>query len=342
MNLRKNMVLVVGGSVALALFIVVMVALLKFQRDYLRVNTSLQGALQRLNALYTRDPYPSSENVVQLATNLTVLQAYFTDLFSSLKKNQIEPAQMERAEFPLLLQQTRNRLLSRAAETGVVLPDKFSFGFDRYARGELPEQGDVARLVLQVKTLEDLCGVLFQSKIASIVSLQRTVFEQKALESEGPGAMGRGSRRGFEPLPDQPAGAAPVVESVDSSGLFSKEHYILTFEAKDPAIWQVLDLLARSKRFNVVTRVELLNDKPLPTAAAPAAGAPSGLVSTPGAQPTITAPPSSLAGGAATGPKTVALTHDERIVAGRDAVRATVELDVYRFLGDQPKQEGGP
>jgi hypothetical protein len=120
-------------------------------------------------------------------------------------------------------------------------------------------------------------------------------------------------------------------DTVDPSGLFSRERFMVEFKGKDSAVWSVLNALGRSRSFAVVTRVDFASgsapfkpagvaapqrrDQPAP---APAAAAP--------AAPAVAAPP----------------RHEERIVAGREPVQARVEVDVYRFLAPVAEKEVQP
>ncbi|MFH0952973.1 MAG: Amuc_1100 family pilus-like protein [Verrucomicrobiota bacterium] len=350
MKVRKNMVLIVGGGVAAVLLIIALLMLLRFQRAYQRVNRDLKSAMSSLDRLYRLDPYPSEENVLLVQTNLAVLQGYFAELYASLRKSQIEPSKMEPAEFPLLLDKTIGKLRLRARAPNALLPARFAFGFDRYAVGALPNQEDVPRLVIQLKTIEELCGLLYDSGVSEIASFQRPLFEQGAAEESFVGGpMGRGARRQMLDMASEETAQRPVQsEWRDPSGLFVRERYTLTFKAKDPAIWAVLNALDRSKLFTVVSRVELANESPLPKPAvaakpaAPAAG-PGGRTEQPGM--VFPGVARGIMGGAAGGaqpqaaPADKALSHEERIVAGRELIKAIVDVDVYRFVTPEEEEK---
>ena len=334
MTFRKNMVLIVGGSIAGILLLVTLFMLFRFRSKYESVNSDLRASQQRLDALYARDPFPSEENVLLVQTNLDVLQRYFDGFYGELKEGQIEPVKMEPAEFPLLLGKTMERLRTRAGEAGVALPSRFAFGFEHYAVGALPNAGDVPRLVIQVKTVEELCNILFNAKISEMVSVSRQVFEAGVVpsgdDSYGGGRRGGGRRRGPEQSSEE-GESAQTAEYVDPSGLFSREHYILTFKGKDVAVMDVLNRFARSKMFVVVSRLDIANEVPLPKAQAVVA------------VPTVKSGPGGAASVAALSaqPKAEVPSHESRIVAGRELVKATLELDVYRFIAGE-SQEAQP
>ncbi|OQA26817.1 MAG: hypothetical protein BWY59_01254 [Verrucomicrobia bacterium ADurb.Bin345] len=333
--------LVITGGVVLVLAVVLGVMLFRFQSSYQQVRTDLKSTVARLDALYGRDPYPSEENVELVQSNLFVLSNYHQELVSVLKLGQVDPASMEPADFPQLLDRTIRRLYDRAREQGVKFPARFAFGFERYALGALPNHEDVSRLVMQVRTIEKLCEVLFKSKVSEMENVQRTVFERGVIEQGGTRDARRRMQEAAEGTPE------PVSEEwIDPSGQFARESYTLTFRAMDGAVWAVLNELAKMGLFTVVARVELSNNTPLPKPSqAPravfessAAGATPPLPAAANMMDMFSAAPQAAPVEAAkTGPK----PHEERVVAGREMVRAIVEVHVYRFLqregeGNQP------
>ena len=259
MKLRSNMVLVVGGGISLVLLVIALVVLLKFRGTYERVNAELQDNTARLNTLKQRDPFPSAENVSVVLTNRVPLDSFFAEIYERLSKDQIEPRQLESAEFPLLLEKTIQKLIKHASEVNIPLPQRFAFGFDRYAMGALPQANDIPRLVVQLKMIEELCGMLYKSKVSDLSALTREVFEQGgAVETSGADEPARGGRRrGAQQESAQEVKGGAV--SQDESGLFIRERFTMSFRCKDNVVWEVLNEMARSRLFIVVARVDLNN-----------------------------------------------------------------------------------
>lgn len=308
MNLKKNMTLIVGGAVTLVLLIILFVLLLKFNSSYQKVNRQLQSAQQRLTILNGRDPFPSEENVIVVQTNLAVLQNFFRALMASLQQGQAVPRKLETAEFNLLLDRTNRRLYQRAAAMKVALPPRFAFAFDRYAAGTLPDSVDVPRLVMQLESVDLLCGLLYASKVSEIMAIERPVFEASAGPAVTETFVDPRQQRYGGGQPEAPD-EAPDDKYMDPSGLFSREHYVLTFRGRDTAVLDFLNAVAANKRFVVVTRLQLENETGIPKLGATVVSA---------AGPTPVAP---------SGPA----TREQRIVAGREPVKIIVEVEVYRF-----------
>lgn len=336
MKLRKHMVLIVGGGAALVLMLVALFMLYRFYRAYDRVNVDLQSSMSQLKTLQDRAPYPSRENVAVTETNLLIFQDYFDGLFKFLRQGQIEPVEMEAAKFTPLLRDGILRVSKRAKDAGVTLPAMFAMGVERYKQGALPSGADVPRLVVQLKTLEALCDMLIDAKVSEIVSVRRRIFEQGAAAQEmaptgDTGRFGRWGSGGGGSAPEPNPVEGPQTEVVDPSGLFSIEHYTLEFRCHEKSVWSILNALAKSKLFAVVTRVSVANDNPVLKIAPKAPDQ-----SVPGTTtPSVTGLPTAPAAGQLL-PEVK--TQDQRIIAGRELAKVTLEIDVYRFLGGE-KQE---
>lgn len=333
MNVRRHLGLIITGGISLLLVAILAVLLVRFQREYQRVRTGLRTAESRLQRLYERDPYPSESNVALVQSNLVALQDFYQKLCDTLRLGQIDSVRMEPADFPPLLDRTIKRLYERAREGGVKVAPRFAFGFERYALGSLPNKEDVDRLTVQLRTVEKICELIFKSKVNEIVAVERTVFEQGVIER----TEGMGRRRGFV---EEEASAAPVEVWRDPSGLFTRETYTITFVANDATVVNVLNELAKVGMIAVVSSVELVGEVPQVKAAESAGTVGRALSQTMASA----SPPTPLVSPEATAAPTVSAAkepppHEERVVAGRALVKASVQIRVYRLLGSAQSEE---
>lgn len=330
MSVRKHLVLVVGGGVSLVLLIAAVIVLLRVNSRYGSVRDELAQQQRRLERLQARTPYPSPANVETLRTNIVIEGRFFTNLYTRLAAEQIEaPVDMEPAQFPLLMERVIRGLINKAAEAGIRLPENFAFGFDRYAQGELPDAADIPRLVVQVKTMERLCDLLYAAHIAGLEKVERQVFEKT-----GPREEPNDPRRAIRTAAPEPEQADLTDQAPDSDGLLTRERFTLSFTGGDPALWDVLNSLADSPMFAVVNTVTLESDDPgLRT---PRDWAKLGAGG--GADPRFAASRNP----APTEANTVPMNRDERIAAGREVIRNTLTVDVYRFPGLQAREGSRP
>jgi len=316
MNWRKHMVLVVGGGLALLLLLVALGFLLSARGNHAKSSEELQQAMRRLEALMQRKPFPSPENVRHVEANLAAVADQAQALQEGLRRGALNVESIEAAEFAPLLERAVKRLSQQAAELGVALPAPFNLGLDRYAAGELPASEHLPRLVLQLRSMEAISQLLFQSRISSLVSIERQPFEFSSVPGEEPVMSAR--RRSTV----QEAGPyVSLLPPPPSNALYVVERITVTFLARDAIVWEVLNQIARSPLVMAVVDVQLENTsaqkgelgKAQP-AKATGAGVPEGQ---------IAAMPS----------------HEDRVVAGREPVQAQLVVDVYRFA--DAIKEGG-
>lgn len=321
---RKYTGLIVGGAIALILLLAVLFLMFRFRAGYAHVQDDLESSVQTLERLHTRDPYPSEANVELVERGRNELDGYLHGLLSALSTGQVEEERMERAAFPTLIERTSRRLYALAAERQVILPGAFTFGFQRYAMGNLPQEEYVPRLVVQLRTIDQIIQYLFNAKIAELKSVEREVFDVERVQrdADAESAFGRrGARTDVVAVPT----VAVLPEGIE--GLYTKEKYRIAFVAGDVAFREVLNTLARCPLFVVVKDVQARNEDALDSSSSAAAklaarlqrpkDAPSGKGEKKEETTADTRPP----------------RHEDRVVAGLEKVHVTLELDVYRFEG---------
>ena len=324
---RKHMPLLAGGLVVLLLAIVLFYLLFSAKGRYadgFSKLTSVQGQLQRLT---NRSVFPSDSNVLAMGKQQEIYREYLEGLRGAMKKGQWAAEPVTRDRFRQLMEETLRQLVNDARAKTVALPANFAFGFQRYAEGNLPAEEEMNRLVDQLNSVKALCEILYDAGIGELVSVDRTVFEKDAQVAPVEEEFGRRSARNRT----ESAPAAPSVElAADPLGLYTKEHYVLSYRAQDPANWKVLDRLSQGSPFVVVTRVEIVNSArpavaapPPAEEAAPASAAPAP-VSTAGWQ-------SPGAAAAVAKPAAEILPRELRIVAGQELPNVRLEVDLYRF-----------
>ena len=337
---RKNMPLIVGGAV----FGVLAVALGFFTYRAIGQFSDSQEALSsqtsKLRRLRNRDPFPSVENAEVLAKQRDHFADYLAALRDDMGKAQPEVGDVSRDRWNREFGQTLRSIITAAHDRGVNLPPAssgFLFGFERY-REVIPLDSELGRLFPQLQGIARLCGILFDSGITELVGIEREQFElipvAAAVDEDDSPRRGRNRRRQQEEEEVQGPSRDPFK---DKDGLFTREHYSLTFRARDEALWNVLAAFAKaSEPFIVVTKVDVVNAvrpavlPPRAPEAVPAAPSP-----VPGRLPTAT-DGFRAAGAPAPAPAKDAeapLPRELRVVAGNDLSLVRIELDIYRFAG---------
>lgn len=288
-------------------------AMLFLERSKLRVaRGKMEIGIRRLTNSMALFPFPSQANIEATRTNVQTLEDNAALLRKEMNAGQITVEEgMEPLTWRALLTKRKKDLQDDARANNVGLPQQFSFGFQKYDDGTSPKnRSDVKRLTLQLKIVEQLCAIIFKSGAAAIESFAREEFE------EGGAVMSHGGAAGLET-----AAKEPVL-------LFTKEHFIIELKAREDALIALLNNLAASRMFTVVSFVRI-------------AGNP-GVELRPAGKVGNNSPDHE----ARTGTNAAAIDsapRSERIITGRGKEQAStilLELNVYEF--GAPAKEAAP
>lgn len=328
MNLLKYKVLLVGGSVALVLAAGACFGVFHFQGKYSKAAAELKSANDRLDRLNRRNPFPKAENTTIVQQNRDKMNDFVASLRDDFRKGQVAEETMEPAKFASFLDGVRKNVRARAAAAKSKIPEQVSLGFARYVAGALPAEADIPRLVVQARTVAALCDVIFETRIDELVDLQRTHFETAVDVAGTPGA----APAPMALMPGEGGLASTLMGSValpplESNELFSAERFGIVFVGREYSAWEVMNGLARCGLFAVVRHIELENTVN-----------PKQPGGHPGAAP-VPPPPAPVAGSGLPAPVIIHPPREERVVAGREQVRVSMVVDVYRFAGP-PAAEG--
>jgi hypothetical protein len=326
---RKHMPLLVGGLVVLLLAIALFYLLFSARGRYVDGADGLAMVQGRLQRLSSRAVFPSEANVQTMGKQLDIYQGYFDGLYDAMRAGQTAaPAEMNRDIFRKMLEDDLRQLVNDARAKSVALPADFAFGFQRYVAGNPPADDEMGRLVDQLQSLQALCEVLYDAGIGELTSVDRAVFEKDAQVAPVEEEFSRRSSRNRS----ETVVAAPSAELFkDPDGLFTKEHYVLSYRAQDAANWKVLDRLSKGAPFVVVTKVEISNPaRPavVPPKVEEKAAAPSSPVSTSGWK--AVSPQGAGAPGEKKEPEI--LPRELRVVAGQELPNVRLEVDLYHFV----------
>jgi len=182
--IKRNLFLVVGGVVALALLGIAGFYLFsKIQQDQ-SVTADLNAATEKLEGLAKRDPYPNSENISAAKDEAKRVQGFLSDVEKHFMPPPY-PTNLSSMEFRTYLDNTRARLLSDAQRAGVEVPTNYWFTFAAQKGSMTFSANTLQPLATQVADISTICGVLFDAKVNSLVWLKRTpVDSQDSLGSQ--------------------------------------------------------------------------------------------------------------------------------------------------------------
>jgi len=226
----KHKILVAAGLLIVAVLVGVPGWLL--YRGIARFSTAdqdLERSLDMLRSLYAKDPFPSRENIVLVRDQAETLNDWVSKLHATMREGQIREEPITPAKFSTTYFRLRNGLKGEAAKRGIGIADD-TFGFERYAEGQLPPPRMAPRLAQQVKIVTKLCLILMEARVKQITRITREELEDVA---------------------------APRRAAADrEQPLFEKRHFTIGFKAKERAVLRALNRLAADRMVLVVTRIE--------------------------------------------------------------------------------------
>lgn len=352
MKFKKFMPLIISGAIALVLLVLEIFFLTRYQGRYSEVKSELKRAESDVNNLMVRDPFPSDDNVRIEKENFDKLRKQVDRLQSAMREEQIEYQEWNTpTEFQIKLNPSLQELRTMAKERDITIPQNYNynFGFAKYAQGELPDSGDVARLSRQLQMIKTVCEILFDRQIESLQSVERTEFE---LARDGgrmvpPAARGRAGRRGGAgSIQPEAAEGNETDEQRDDQGIYAWEDITVTFNSKEQALWDVLRTLANTNLLVSVDDLafssgsETLENIKRPEYALLAdrgGRQPTGFVLS--GEAAVERVRSTSAAGVRSGEEKVIPPREERVIAGDGTLNVVMKLKVYRFLDDD-EQEG--
>ena len=290
------------------------------------------AAFNRLAAIFQSNPFPDAGNAALMNSHVQRLVQMRTAMTNALVQRDVPLPELSPSRFIQELQTAlRDRLQARApiVEGSRVIPEGFTFGFDRYmaANAPMPAEADVPRLAQQLVMVENLVNEVYASQISALRGIEREVFEAADGTAPAPAAARPGNRAR--------AGAS-------ASGIYHSQRFRLVVEGRQSTIGDLLNRIAAMPMFVVVQDVEMLKkgeDLRPPQAAEPAAAVPGAPgVSLFGSPPAARATASAGEAAAPAEAPVSDLPPSRRLVSGREIdplIEARIELDVFNF-----KKEG--
>lgn len=236
--LKRNLLLVVGALVALALLGVAGYYLYaQHQRDA-AVSAQLAEASTKFEQLNTRSPSIIGEvgrsNIAAAKIEQKRLQALL-DRQRALFAPVTSLTNIDSAEFKSMLETTVDGLQKLAERQGVRTPDRYSYTFKPHRDSLVFNQADLMPWTLQLLEIKALCESIYQARVHSLASIRR----------------GRATRNdaGYDIL-----GRRPVTNAVTFAVV---SPYEVVFHGFSPELAEVLDNLRRSSNTFIVRNISV-------------------------------------------------------------------------------------
>jgi hypothetical protein len=254
-KIKKYKVLIAMLAVAIALAIFIAIGLSSSCKKYLVQKNELKQMLEAYEQLIKRQPYPDEKNLALLSSNIIEMAHQFNNLNDELRSGDMKSRQMSNTEFMRLLEHKLSILRSTMERKGIKLPEKYAFGFEKYAGGQLPPAEEVPRLMQQLIMIEKMCLLLTEANIKELLSVSREVFESGIETVSAKRGRGRGVNA------SQPPEEPPTQQSRGSTSLYTNETFKVAFRCTETSLLNFINKLAITPTFIRIKTVEVQNTK---------------------------------------------------------------------------------
>ncbi len=289
---------------------------------------------KELEAVFKDDIFPSQENVAALKENVGDLEGMRDILADALcAKNVKVLTNVSASVFMRALQDRIEKNIREAPfiDGRKVVAPGFAFGFERYygPDSRMPRESEVPRLVQQLLIVSAVVDAMYDSRVSEIKSLQRKGFEADAETEVRSAPMSRGGRSARRV--DSRSSMLPDIQTE----LYSAQHFTVQLKARQEAVVDLLNRLARLDYFTIVTDIRLSKtDRDVRTPGSIGRNV-RGQAASRGRQAEDPADESSDMESAVSD-----LPSSQRVMSGPDispALDVTIDFDVYQFVKKEAK-----
>jgi hypothetical protein len=173
---KRNLGLVIGGAVAIALLAVAVVFLLKKRGEDQLVTADLETATARYQELLNRPVHPGDDqgrvNNIELAKEeVERLKGFLEQVRAKFGTSNV-PTNISNREFRALLDNTITDLQRTADSLGITLPQK-DYWFTFAPQKTAVEFKSIEMLTHQLLDIKELCEILYDAKVQDLKGIRR-------------------------------------------------------------------------------------------------------------------------------------------------------------------------
>jgi type II secretory pathway pseudopilin PulG len=234
--LKLNLFLIIGCAVTLLLLGLAGFYLYTQVEKESTVSNQLEAQMNDWRRLTTRVPSVNEDNIVLARTE----QKKLADLFRETRQY-FAPAttltNIDTSTFRHLLDTTLFELEQSASRQGVALPPNYAFTVDWVRRSVVFDQAELLPLAHQLAEIQELCEMLFDARIHSLVRLRRVPISTRDQGSN-----------------DYLQGMKPITNAVTRAVVMP---YEITFQGFTAELAEVLDTLQRTPLAVMVKTIDV-------------------------------------------------------------------------------------
>jgi hypothetical protein len=213
---------------------------------YSEVDASYQDAVQKLQSLQNRTPFPNAENNEKYAASTAEYRAAYEKLLERISKMQKGVETITPQVFQDRLRAMVSDVENAAKQAGVKLPDGFYLGFDQY-RDELPANEAAGPLARELDAIRLVVDDLITNKAHEILGIKRALLPEE--QGAAPKSEDTMTHRGGRQLAGSNAGADIVTAN----------SFDIAFIADQSQVRQALNAIAQADQFFIIRYLTIEN-----------------------------------------------------------------------------------
>jgi hypothetical protein len=236
--IKRNLFVVIGGVVAVALLAVAAVFAQGAQQKQSDAAQSLQSYTSSVNALLNARPFPNDGTIEKFEEETGVIRQFSRDAERLFEY--VPAARMDGQQFKIHLLKALVQLQADATNSNVEIPDQYQFTFGHLVPMPNLLPYSIEPLQESLADIQHLCKILYESKVHALENIKR-----------------------FPAYPREPGRTGlsfdywPRTNVTSSEAVFKSTPYEFRFRGFTSELTEVLNQFASADRFYVVRKIEV-------------------------------------------------------------------------------------
>jgi hypothetical protein len=216
---------------------------------YTEVDASYADAVDKLNKLQNRHPFPNEENYQKYEAYTADYRAAYQQLLGQLGRMQKPLESITPQTFQDRLRAYVSEVMAAGQKNGVEFEPGFYLGFDQY-RDTLPSNEAVAPLARELEGIRALVSRLVDLKIHKILGIKRSLLAEEGGAAAAPQAT------------PPPRLARPAPKAAPASNVITVNPFEIAFVSDQARLRQAVNSITQADQFLILRTLNVLNSSP--------------------------------------------------------------------------------
>jgi len=213
---------------------------------YNEVDANYADAVDKLNKLQNRHPFPNEENYRKYEAYTADYRAAYQQLLGQLDKMQKPLEAITPQTFQDRLRSYVSEVMAAGQKNGVEFEPGFYLGFDQY-RDTLPSNEASAPLARELEGIRALASRLVDLKVRKIIGIKRTLLPEEGGAAES------------APTPPRSGRPSPRMGQQPASNVITVNPFEIAFVADQARLRQAVNSITQADQFLILRTLNVLN-----------------------------------------------------------------------------------